>query len=103
MLDMTVLWSLELYVRGMPWGNWPGGGAPGIPGKGGGTPRKFVSASILQRIEDQLTSGKGEWRRRECVTGLVLRKHGVRVGLALGGVGGGDGVDNGLGLFVANF
>lgn len=52
---------------------------------------------------DQLTSGEGERRRRECVAGLVLREHGVRVGLALGGVGGGDGVDDGLGLLVADF
>jgi hypothetical protein len=34
--------------------------------------------------------------------GLVLGEHGVGVGLALGGVGGGDGVDDGLGLFVAD-
>lgn len=34
---------------------------------------------------------------------LVLRKHGVRVGLALGGVGRGDGVNDGLGLLVTNF
>lgn len=33
---------------------------------------------------------------------LVLRKHGIRMGLALGGIGGGDGIDDGLGLFVAN-
>lgn len=33
---------------------------------------------------------------------LVLGEHGVGVGLALGGVGRGDGVDNGLGLFVAD-
>lgn len=32
--------------------------------------------------------------------GLVLRQHGVRVGLALGGVGRGDAVDDGLGLLV---
>lgn len=35
--------------------------------------------------------------------GLVVREHGVRVGLALGGVGRGDGVDDGLGFFVADF
>lgn len=35
--------------------------------------------------------------------GLVLREHGVGVGLALGGVGGGDAVNDGLGLFVADF
>ncbi len=35
--------------------------------------------------------------------GLVLREHGVGVGLALGGVGRGDAVDDGLGLFVADF
>lgn len=37
------------------------------------------------------------------VAGLVLGKHRVRVGLAFGGVGGGDGVDDGLGFFVADF
>jgi hypothetical protein len=41
-------------------------------------------------------------RGRKAAAGLVLGKHGVRVGLALGGVGGGDGVDDGLGLFVAD-
>ena len=34
--------------------------------------------------------------------GLILRQHGVVVGEALGGVGGGDGVDDGLGLLVAD-
>lgn len=34
--------------------------------------------------------------------GLILGQHGVVVGLALGGVGGGDGVDDGLGLLVAD-
>lgn len=34
--------------------------------------------------------------------GLVLGKHGVVVGLAFGGVGGGDGVDDGLGFLVAD-
>lgn len=33
---------------------------------------------------------------------MVLGEHGVGVGLALGGVGGGDGVDDGLGFFVAD-
>ena len=36
------------------------------------------------------------------MAGLVVRQHGVGVGLALGGVGGGDGVDDGLGLLVAD-
>lgn len=36
------------------------------------------------------------------VAGLVVRQHGVRVGLALGGVRGRDGVDDGLGLLVAD-
>jgi hypothetical protein len=36
-------------------------------------------------------------------TGLVVRQHRVGVGLALGGVRRGDGVDDGLGFFVANF
>ena len=35
--------------------------------------------------------------------GLVVWQHGVGVGLAFGGVGGGDGVDYGLGFFVADF
>lgn len=43
-----------------------------------------------------------ESKRRECVAGLVLKKHRVCVGLALGGVGRGDGVNDGLGLFVAD-
>lgn len=34
--------------------------------------------------------------------GLVLGKHWVGVGLALGGVGGGDAVDDGLGLLMAD-
>jgi hypothetical protein len=36
------------------------------------------------------------WRRKgaEAASGLVLREHGVGVGLAFGGVGGGDGVDD---------
>lgn len=34
--------------------------------------------------------------------GLVLRQHGVVMGLALGRVGGGDGVDHRLGLFVTD-
>jgi hypothetical protein len=34
---------------------------------------------------------------------LVVREHWVGVGLSLGGVGGGDGVDDGLGLLVADF
>lgn len=33
---------------------------------------------------------------------LVLGQHGVGMGLALGGVGRGDGVDDGLGLLVPN-
>lgn len=36
-------------------------------------------------------------------TGLVVREHGVGVGLPLGGIGGGDAVDDRLGLFVADF
>lgn len=56
-------------------------------------------------------SGEGEgrhasWWREGAesaqTAGLVLRQHGVVVGLALGGVGGGDGVDDGLGLLVAD-
>lgn len=39
----------------------------------------------------------------EAVARLVLWEHGVGVGLALGGVGRGDGVDDGLCLFVADF
>ena len=35
--------------------------------------------------------------------GLVVWQHRVGVGLAFGGVGGGDGVDYGLGFFVADF
>lgn len=37
------------------------------------------------------------------MAGLVLKKHRVRVGLALGGIGRGDGIDDGLGFFVADF
>jgi hypothetical protein len=40
--------------------------------------------------------------RGEPASGLVLREHRVGVGLALGGVRGGDGVDDRLGLFVAD-
>lgn len=36
------------------------------------------------------------------MTRLVVRQHGVRMGLALGGVRGGDGVDDRLGLLVAD-
>lgn len=48
---------------------------------------------------------RGEAGRRESAlgAGLVLREHRVVVGLALGGVRVGDGVDDGLGLFVADF
>jgi hypothetical protein len=35
--------------------------------------------------------------------GLVLGQHRVRVGLTFGGVGVGDGVDDGLGFLVADF
>ena len=47
--------------------------------------------------------GAGEREGREAVAGLVLREHGIRVGLAFGSVGGGNRVDDGLGLFVADF
>ncbi len=54
-------------------------------------------------------AGEAE-RRRECAwraastvgAGLVLRKHGVRVGLAFGGVGRRDAVNNRLGLLVSD-
>lgn len=42
-------------------------------------------------------------RLGSCVSRLILGKHRVGVGLALGGIGGGDGVDDGLGLFMADF
>lgn len=38
-------------VRGRPWGNWPGG-APGMPGNGGGMPNKgtvLVLSSVSSR------------------------------------------------------
>lgn len=47
-------------------------------------------------------SWEGEGRRGEALAWLVLRQHGVGVGLAFGSVGGGDGVDDGLGLLVAD-
>ena len=94
--------KIQCDSRGMPCGNCPGG-APGMPGNGGGGPihrQLFISntASPGYRIH---TAWEGE-RRREAVTRLVLGQHGIRVGLALGGVGRGDGVDDGLGLLVAN-
>ena len=36
------------------------------------------------------------------MAGLVVRQHGIRVGLALGDVRRRDGVDDGLGLLVAD-
>lgn len=54
------------------------------------------------RIAGERTSWEGEGRR-EGLAGLVLRQHGVVVCLAFRGVGGGDGVDDRLGLFVADF
>lgn len=53
--------------------------------------------------------GNAGARRREDTetrrnsAGLVLREHGVGVGLAFGGVRGGDGVDDGLRLLVTDF
>jgi hypothetical protein len=39
--------GVRANVRGRPWGNWPGG-APGMPGNGGGTPvRKFILVKLL--------------------------------------------------------
>lgn len=51
------------------------------------------------------TTGRAETQAEahaHAAPGLVLREHGVVVGLALGGVRRGDGVDDGLGFFVAN-
>lgn len=45
----------------------------------------------------------GEAKRRESLAGLVLEKHRVRVGLALGGVGRSDGVNDRLRFFVSDF
>lgn len=56
-------------------------------------------------------AGQGRWPAaggavvRHVVVGgvrLVLGQHGIGVGLALGGVGRGDGVDDGLGLLVTD-
>lgn len=96
-----------------------------MPGKGGGTPRKASSVSSycafynspwpflpfsrngLGQVERQEKRGEQpttrETKGRECVAGLVMKKHRVRVGLALGSVGRGDGVNDRLGFFVADF
>lgn len=70
---------------GIPWGNWPGA-APGIPGNGGGPPAtRSVWLHVMVDGDDSRT---WEWERwRESIARLVLRKHGVRMCLALGGVG----------------
>lgn len=68
-----------------------------------GTARRECTGRAASRdAEGRRTAGR-EGEGREGLAGLVLREHGVRVGLALGGVGGGDGVDDGLGLLVADF
>lgn len=103
--------ALVENVRARPGGNWPGG-APGMPGKGGGAAPVSSSVSSTSSLslgrtgrERRATREGWERRRRTEATGagLVLREHGVCVGLALGGVGRGDGVDDRLGLFVADF
>lgn len=71
--------------------------------------RKHTGGSARREGTGRAAAGGTEGRAgregegREGLAGLVLREHGVRVGLALGGVRGGDGVDDGLGLFVADF
>ncbi len=98
----------------------PGGGAPGPPGMkgGGGMPAEKVSMRI-HVCKDICTCGRElgqrrtrepKRRRREPLpwdadrgTALRGREHGVGARLALGGVGRGDGVDDRLGFFVADF
>lgn len=75
----------------------------GMTGKRTGTTRRERArrrAGHAERRRDATGEGEG---RREVVARLVLRQHRVRVGLALGGVRRRDGVDDGLGLFVADF
>jgi hypothetical protein len=50
---------------------------------------------------DTSRESKG-WGREAALARLVLRQHRVGMGLALGGIRRGDGVDDGLGLFVAD-
>jgi hypothetical protein len=50
---------------------------------------------------DTSRESKG-WGREAALARLVLRQHRVGMGLALGGVGRGDGVDDGLGLFMTD-
>jgi len=51
-----------------------------------------------------LHTRKSERWRRECLSDAwLLAEHGVCACLAFGGVGGGDGVDDGLGFLMADF
>ena len=70
----------------------PGGGGPaGDAREGGRGPAAWEG------------EGRGGEAADAAAAGLVLWEHGVVVGLALGGVGRGDRVDNGLCFFVADF
>lgn len=85
-------------------------GAGGEGGHGGhaATPGRWWKA--LGKLAGRSSRHTGEWRRdaageakgRKSLAGLVLKKHRVRMGLALGSVRRSNRVNNGLGLFVAD-
>ena len=50
-----------------------------------------------------LTTWEAEGRWMEALARLILRKHGIRVGLALGSVRRSNRINNRLGLFVTDF
>jgi hypothetical protein len=83
---------------------WRGGGVVQLAGVGEHTWHpgrgKRAGRATPRRGERRGHAGECEG---EAAAGLVLWEHGVRVGLALGGVGGGDRIDDRLGLLVADF
>lgn len=94
------------YLRGNP----PGPPGPGGMPKGGIIPPScriwgLVAEWEIRRAEEEnLCTRKPEWwRRKRLPYAGLLAEHGVCACLAFGGVGGGDGVDDGLGFFVADF
>lgn len=99
-----------------------------MPGNGGGMPNKitvlipfsvsfgsflfaliYIVAETEGRVARQGNQGDvtrhtaGEAKGRKSLAGLVLKKHRVRMGLALGSVRRSNRVNDGLGLFVTNF
>lgn len=92
----------------------PGGGGPPAGGRkgGGGRPAVWVLVDwcVYVLLCRSVHTRKPKPRRREALPWPTHRRrtalrseHGVRARLAFGGVGGGDGVDDRLGFFVADF